>query len=555
MLALAAILLPLLFPPFYCFFLAPVALVPLAVCSIRRSLNWRYLLAYYALGFIFFALNLYWLWPVTFGGVLALSVYLAIYTPLFAIGTNRLVVQLRLPATFAVPLVWTAVEYVRSSFIQGGFPWFMLGNCVAPVPALIQIADLFGVWGVSFFLALLNGFVVDLLRLPLMVPRRVSTALGQPQRRFNPAIGSLLVCVLVATASVLGYGLFRLSQHTTTPGPRVCVVQENIPQSQKDSSDDAHKQDIFDRHFRLSQAALADNPDLIVWPETMVPEPINRAWRELEPRYLNVEGRKFQSFAIDLDRRLAEFSDAHHVTFLVGSASWDPVDNARQNAAFEYAPGRGQLDIFYAKRHLVPFGEYVPFKESVPWLQRFLLSLTPYGADDDYSLKRGDSWQRFPVAAGNKIYEFGTPICFEDVMPYPARDMTSPANRAGDGAKADFLVNISNDGWFFPVELDQHLQACMLRAVENRIPIARSVNTGNSGFIDSNGRLVQLVRDPATGASLHAVGYATQQLQIDSRLTLYTRIGDLLPMICGITTILTLAWTYVRPRRGHQNLE
>ena len=198
-----------------------------------------------------------------------------------------------------------------------------------------------------------------------------------------------------------------------------------------------------------------------------------------------------------------------------------------------------------------------------------MMALTPYGVD--YSNQPGNRWTRYvlpiPPTADSTlaamkglartndqpVYTFATPICFEDTMPYPARFMTMPLwdaeNHDPRAAKTDFLLNVSNDGWFHWVELDQRLQASQLRAVENRVPVARAVNTGNSGFIDSNGRVLALVVG-ANGSSIGAVGTLTQQLQIDSRITFYSRIGDLLPIVCGILCTLLVGWTFVRPRRG-----
>jgi apolipoprotein N-acyltransferase len=150
-------------------------------------------------------------------------------------------------------------------------------------------------------------------------------------------------------------------------------------------------------------------------------------------------------------------------------------------------------------------------------------------------------------AGGMETYSFSTPICFEDAMPEPARMMTAPQEHGG--RKADFLVNVSNDGWFHAVELDQHLQACQLRAVENRVSIARSVNTGNSGFIDSNGRIIKLVSD-SNGRSIGVVGFESMVMPVDTRVTIYSRIGDLFPIVCGIVATLLTGWTFVRPRRA-----
>jgi apolipoprotein N-acyltransferase len=572
MLTLTAILLPLVFPPFYCFFLAPVALVPFCVCVIRRPLGWRYLLAYYLLGAAFFVPNLFWLGPVTIGGYIALALFVALYFPLYAAALHRLVVEFRLPATIAVPLAWTAVEFVRSSFLEGGFPWFILGNCLAPVPLLIQSADLFGVWGLTFLIAMLNGLIVDLLRLPL----RQGTA-------FNPRLGRLIALVAVILAFHFGYGVFRLGQHTTHDGPRVAVLQENFEQRVKDDPQNAGK--VLMSHLALARQAASETPrpDLIGWPETMVTGWVNdeflnapvEAFKNFEPDAkpdelaLAVKGRQEDGRYIrDVLQRICDDSGA---TQLIGYGALDPRgnfnDSLKQNRTGTMVPGgKGRITQEYAKVHLVPFGEYIPFR-GLPVLGKYMIYLTPYGVD--YSNQPGDRWTRFllkvPGSASTTApaegmvteYTFGTPICFEDVMPYPCRFMTAPRVDPKSGqqlGKADFLLNVSNDGWFHWVELDQHLQACQLRAVENRVSIARSVNTGNSGFIDSNGRILGLVRAP-DGSSIKAVGTLAMTLPIDSRITLFSRIGDLLPILCGIVTTLLVGWTIVRPRRGPRATE
>lgn len=566
MLAATAVMLTLLYPPFYCFFLAPFALVPFCVCVLRRPMNKGYLGLYYALGVAFFLPNLFWLGPVTIGGFIALSLFVALYIPLFAFGLHRLVVHLRLPATLAVPLVWTAVEFVRATFVMGGFPWFLLGNCLAPAPLLIQSADLFGVWGLTFLIAMLNGFVVDLLRLPL---RQVT---APRQSRFSPAIRSLTAVVTVIVAVVIGYGVFRLDQNTTTPGPRVAVIQENIPQDLKDAA--GTRDQVFLKHLALTDQALAANPrpDLVAWPETMVTAWINDEWRsgraddfqttdQLRAALSDAEKLIDNGSAIgefrrsdDMYKALKDRADATGVPLLVGYGAYIPkIDEAPmliQNRTRLISPG-GDTTEEYSKVHLVPFGEFIPFHD-VPLIGKLMLGLTP--VDFDYSNTPGTVWKRFELphkGSGSQPdphpFIFATPICFEDTMPEPARMMSAP--QFAGGRKADFLVNVSNDGWFFSVELNQHLQACQLRAVENRIAIARSVNTGNSGFIDSNGRIIKLVTGP-DGKSIGAVGTAAMEIPIDSRVTPFSKIGDLFPITCGIVSTILVGWTLVRPRRG-----
>jgi apolipoprotein N-acyltransferase len=541
-----AVMLPLMFPPFYCWFVGVVALAPFCWCVLHRPMWPRYLWAYYALGVAFFLPNLFWIGPVTILGLIALALYLAIYFPLFAWGLHRLTVQFRMPATIAVPLMWTAVEYFRATFVQGGFPWFMLGNSLAPVPLLLQTADLFGVWGLTFCIAMVNGFIVDLLRLRW---RRAGDV--------NPAIGWLFALTMAMAAFVVAYGVFRLNQKTITAGPRVAVIQENIPQSLKD--DPSKEEENFQRYFRLAQQAAeaTPRPDMIAWPETMVPTSLSPEILQLDENELTDAGKELVQAAKGYDGALRNLATSANVALLVGVPEYVPTaaGGVRQNLTMLYLPGTGQSAVTYAKVHLVPFGEYIPFR-TLPLLGPLTRYLIPI--DFDYSLTAGTQWTQFRLALAEppplpaKVYTFATPICFEDTMPEPARRMTAAPPWIGSQSfnpKTDFLVNVSNDGWFQSVELDQHLQADQLRAVENRIPIARSVNTGDSGFVDSNGRVMGLVVNPATNSSIGAVGGLAMVMPLDSRVSLFSRIGDLLPIVCAVAATLVIGWTYVRPRR------
>jgi apolipoprotein N-acyltransferase len=415
---------------------------------------------------------------------------------------------------------------------------------------------------------MVNGLWVDLLRLELRKGR-----LSAVQWRRLTVVAAVVVVWI-------GYGVFRLSQHTIEPGPRVAVIQEDIPQSQKDAGD---QNEIFLRHLALVEQAMAETPkpDLVAWPETMVPGHVNA-------EFLNAGSAALAPLtgSGDLDMWIAERdwsrkamelleskTDDSGVAQLLGVSALVPQGDLdaseKQNRTALMVPGKGVTQE-YAKVHLVPFGEYLPWR-AVPVIGRWMLALSPYGYD--FSCTPGAAWTRFNLEAGGKRYTFGTPICFEDAMPQPARMMTSP--RTGGGKKTDFLVNVSNDGWFHwsapegpgagaaigralvyayrsvwdSAEVDQRLEASQLRAVENRAPIARSVNTGDSGFVDSCGRVMGLVRG-ANGQSDGSVGTLTMTMPLDSRVTLYDLVGDLLPVVCGIVGVLAVGWTIVRPRRG-----
>src|SRR6185312_5673022 len=177
----------------------------------------------------------------------------------------------------------------------------------------------------------------------------------------------------------------------------------------------------------------------------------------------------------------------------------------------------------YDKMHLVPFGEYVPFKETLPWMQTF----TPY--ENDYSCRPGRRWMRFPLALGSadsaSRLTFGCLICYEDSDPYLARHYvaTDPV---------DFLVNISNDGWFDGTEEhEEHLAICRFRAIETRRSVVRAVNIGISGIIDPDGRVVALP-GPTWAESKKVAAVVRGPVPLGTGTTLYARFGDWLPLAC-----------------------
>ncbi|HTV48038.1 MAG TPA: apolipoprotein N-acyltransferase [Phycisphaerae bacterium] len=532
---LTPIALTLSFPPFYLWPLALIALAPLSNCVLQRPVRLRYLIWYYLLGLAYFTGNLYWLVGVTWAGYLASCVYLAVYFPAYAILLRLLVLRIKLPATATVPIVFTALEYLRCTLFTG-FSWFPLGAALAPSNILLQSADLCGVYGLTFLACIPAGFAADWLSSP--PARRVRRLFLQ---------GALAVAIIIAA---VGYGVFRLMQQTLTAGPTVAVLQQNIPESIKDTGDINEDKKLFASYMALTQEAAKQHPDLIVWPETMVPGYLNPEWLSFKPdlfspgyfRDLLVADQQFAA-------ELAEFSYDSGASLLVGSGAIyygsDAEPQKFQNVAVMFTPTLGESPVIYAKRHLVPFGEYVPFK-NWPALHHLLISLTPIGFD--YSATPGDQWTHFTLQKDTMTWQFGVPICYEDAMPGPSREFVKPEM----GKKgADFLVSISNDGWYQSLaELQQHLQLDQVRAVENRVPIARSVNGGDCGFVDSNGCVGKLVE--VNGQSAFVTGVAVEQLMLDSRISPYSRFGDVLPVVllifCGMSLIFIILFRREQPK-------
>jgi apolipoprotein N-acyltransferase len=350
--------------------------------------------------------------------------------------------------------------------------------------------------------------------------------------------------MLIAT---LLYGRWRVVQSSQCieQGPLIGSVQSNVPQTVKDSAMVWSDEEIFQDAIKESKAAAEAGAKLIVWPETMVQAVLDKkVLKLLDPSSIH---RTFD------DALKQHAKDTAYV--LVGATGGNPhIQNSgkinldRYNSAFLYTPDGQQADQQYNKIHLVPFGEVVPFKKAAPWLHRLLMKFTPY--DFDYSLEYGDEYTVFTADGSNGPYKFSVMICYEDTIPEIARNFCIDEN----GLKQlDWLINISNDGWFvrftdkgvFPsTELAQHAAICVFRAVENRIAVLRSVNTGLSCLIDSVGR----IRDDFEAGSLPhqamkrtgMAGWFVDKVPIDKRVTFFSRFGQWLDLLCVICFVLVI---------------
>ncbi|HTN04671.1 MAG TPA: apolipoprotein N-acyltransferase, partial [Planctomycetaceae bacterium] len=197
----------------------------------------------------------------------------------------------------------------------------------------------------------------------------------------------------------------------------------------------------------------------------------------------------------------------------------------------------------YDKMHLVPFGEYLPLQDTVPWLQH----LTPY--PPDFGLHAGTQAAVFKY----RDWRLAPVICFEDTVPHLVRGIISAGSNGDRGEQIDVLVNLTNDGWFHgSSELDQHLITAAFRAVECRTPVARAVNTGISAIIDGDGAILEpdvfidgdkkgrtTSRDPKTGRWHKELDAAlVHTVPLDNRRSLYVRYGDWFATLCGMCVVL-----------------
>ncbi len=562
--AATMLLLTVIFPPHPMWPLAFVALVPWgwAVCRTERA--WVVHWLSFLLGWLFFLFNLIWLMPVTGLGFVALAFYLAIYWPMTA-WAMRTALRWKVAVVWVFPLAWVACEFLRG-WVMTGFPWLFLAHAFYQHTTFIQISDITGAYGVSFLAALVNGILIDTTRRWRSGP---VTAAGW---QWPAGIAATLVLLI---ANHL-YGTMRLNQDTLIAGPTVAVVQEDFPlQSTEPYSEHAFV--IFSRYMRLAADAAAEKPDLIVFPETVWAATQNVDFVESDKQavddipagtwnYGRRTHRATAAFArgdyATVNKEIADLEKAMGgerelprlpaeggpaATVVVGSVALEVFPEAsypthkRYNSALVYDPDGTQRRQRYDKTHLVLFGEYVPFRDtrvagiSLHWLYRSLNQLSPFsqGGKVEYSLWPGRDWTAFDLATGDRTWRFATPICYEDAMPYVSRRMVWDGTRR----RVDFLLNISNDGWFrYSAELEQHLAVCTFRAVENRVGIARAVNTGISGFIDPHGRLSSLVQNEGRLVAPGTVGFAIDRIMTDTRTSFYGRTGDWFAGACLLLT-------------------
>ncbi len=568
--ALSVLLFSLIFPQRSIWPLTFLCLTPWTVVICRAQRAWLAHWFSFLGGFVFFIVNLRWLMPVTGLGFAALAFYLGIYWTLaaWAIRTAR---RFGIGPTLSLPIAWIATEYLRG-WVMSGFPWLFLGHALYQQTVLIQIGDLTGAYGVSFLAGLSNGWLAEL------------TLRGWrgPAARSGRSVAAGAAALLAAFGFALGYGYFRLRDADFRDGPRIAVIQEDFPLVSTPPYGDPYSV-VFSRYLSLASRAVAERPDLLVFPETVWVGAQNVEFVEMPPEtvheslaavrqvgkfshdataafargdYATVNrmiarlGARSRGSAADVGDELPRLAEqnAFPVTVVLGAVSMvlesqgaEPTYK-RFNSAFVYDQDGTQRRQRYDKTHLVPFGEAVPFRNtrlagmSLHWLYRWLNQLSPFsdGGKIEYSLWPGDEYTIFTLPTASGELRFGVPICYEDVMPEVVRQFVW----AGGQRRADFLLNISNDGWFLHSdELPQHLAICVFRAVENRVGIARAVNTGISGFIDPAGRVYGAVERDGRRVGPGVIGYSVQPIKLDARDSVYGRSGDWFAGACLLASL------------------
>jgi apolipoprotein N-acyltransferase len=416
--------------------------------------------------------------------------------------------------------VWVALEMVRARLFSG-FPWNPLGASQFQLIPLIQIASVAGVYGVSFLVVWVS---LSLFSATRMIFHRPASRFAWQLEIFLP---------LAAVAALFAFGFARMNGQNP-PGAtlRITLVQPSIPQALIwDPNANANR---FRQLLELSESALTNQTDLLIWPESAVPE--------------------FDAFSYAAITNLVR---THHLWLIFNaedyvwrSGTGTNNDYDAFNAAFLFNP-EGHCAAVYHKQNLVIFGEYIPLVRWLPFIKWFTPITGSFASGDRVVPFEMDWWgerPRKPFGDTNIISIGGSPgvsphqkvttstlICFEDVFPELAREYVQD--------DTDFLVNLTNDGWFGEGAAQwQQTAAAVFRAVENGVPLVRSANNGVTCWVDANGRLREIFRDN-TG-SVYGVGAMTIELPLSQpgekrAPTFYNQHGDWFGWLCvGVTGIL-----------------
>lgn len=515
--ALSAILLWAAFAPAdetaaIAFAIAPLLAVSRLCSPGRAALHW------FLGGFAFWFATISWMPAISKnGGPLPLVVlgwiglaalcsgYFALFGWLDARLRSRTVRSrmLLLSAPFLEAFLWAGCEWLRGTLFTG-FAWNFLGTALGGVPALALPARFGGVYLVSALVVLVNGVFATLVVRLVEQMKGAEVRRGRWTRMLETALPLAAVLTVVAFAGAD----FRRAQTTTERIPvRVALAQRNAPCifARRTGEDPAV---AFERVLGVSVYAKVH---LAVLAESAFSE------------FGGVLGGERVGAAA---RRLSEFLGGAAV---LGGGDWRS-DGKVYNAAALYSPGDPTPQV-YAKRHLVPFGEYIPFDKTFTALQK----LSPIGVSCWPGEAKCLDLKLEDAPGGPATVKLAPLICFEDTDPSLSRES------AKLGAQA--IVLITNDSWFsHSREAEQHAAQAVMRAVECGLPVVRVGNSGVTGVIAESGRARWLGGDGERKALVDAAGTMTDSVLVPRKPapTLYVRIGDL-PMLLAFAFAAMLA--------------
>ena len=486
---LSGILIGFSYPPSPFGFLAWFGLIPLIHIllnsSIVNSMKWSFIT-----GVIVNVITVYWfglnsgaeLIPAIISMVAAI-LYLSIFWILFGF----LCCSYHKMTGYGIsilPFLWVSIEYLRS-FGPLSFPWINLALTQTFSLPLIQIADVTGSMGISFWIVILNMIIYI-------------SIISNNSKKQILSIGVLLLLVIFLL------GFFRISYIKNIYADNkinVSIVQPNIDPNLKWEQN--FRDRIFNTMDSLHNEAIILDPDFILWPEAALPTYLRINYSKRRPILQKVKKSNIPLLTGTPDRIEREDNQIDYY-----------------NAAIFIKPN-GSTKMYY-KIHLVPFAESIPFSNYFSSLKKLNFGQANFTAGSEYTLFNVDS------------ISFANLICYESSIPKIARKFVNL------GAK--FVTIETNDSWCgHSSGVYQHFQIAKIRAVENRIPIARSANTGISGLILPTGKVNKKMH-------FNKQGILLANIPIKNISSFYTKYGDWFALICALISVITLCFGWFQKR-------
>jgi len=483
------------------------AFVPVIIFAYEKAYNETLKYAFFY-SFIFFFLAFFWLYgfwaPSLFLIIPVYSIYYAFFFFCIAfIGKN-----LKSYRWILTPLIWISNELLRSTGFHG-FPWNLLGDSQWNIPFLVQSADIFGVWGISFLIILVNSVIAEFFD-TLIKSKSIKNAIEKNYFKSIFTISLFLINLL--------YGVFQYYNYKAiskkSPKEKLALLQPNIGSHEPWWS---RRWENYGILWKLNAEAAIQKPDIIIWSETMVK---NYIWFYLSNWRPDEEVNLFNI-------RFVKMPYEFNTPILLTSPSF--VDNRNYNSADYIDPAVKEIQS-NSKIHLVPFGEWMPGYDSLP-IVKDIMNIEGAGA----------YWPstNFNVIQGRKS-RFRVLVCYEDIFAILARKFIKK--------RVNYFVNVTNDGWAYRLgfrhPMWQHLAGATLTAISVRRPIARAANTGVSGIIEPNGKFSGNIGDYRRGFYIGEVPIVNDEIE-----TIYVRFGYVFPYLVLLVTFTIFIFTFIKTRK------
>ena len=495
-------------------FLAYAALIPFFLLLKRTKLKFSFLWGAFSGAFLYFIFN-FW---IIFFHPLAIYIIIAKYSILYSVLFFVLKIIDSYFSRYSFlfqSIAWIAFEYLSTiGFL--GYPYGIIGYTQWRFTLLIRAASIFGVWGISFLLIFFSACTSSII-FDFFKEKKFKVAYQKYRLPMMIWLGTFFAFIL--------YGAFTKTDLSEAQRTKIALVQPN-----RDpwlGNLEVYRNN-YEELKNLSEKALKNFPDieLVVWPETAFIPMIR--WH-----YKYTSTSNPNSLLV---RELLHFLDNQKVPFLIGNDdgvldekfsdnSFDNLEDKRldYNAALLFIPKKNVLPPepqTYRKTHLVPFTEHFPYQKLFPRLYEFLKE------NDTHFWEKGKEANLLEF----KNLKIGTPICFEDSFGYISKAFSSRG--------ANIIINLTNDAWAnSAVSQYQHLSMAVFRSVENRLPVLRAASSGQTVFIDQNGKIQNMLAPFVKDVLIVDVPILT-----DSRQTVYSYLGDFFALTCSVFLVMFLCF-------------